>query len=208
MTFNGTVVVLWNNVSGGESFMPGDRVARLLLDGFAIMGVAAQVVGVEGRDGMPALKTGDPDRYRDLHHPGDDYCYDIYTQAGQLLAPDRPRESDPLAGLDVQHLVAMGVSQSAARLAAYLNGVQSLTSRDDAFLIVVFPNSPCALNVASAPAEVREAGPGNLPGLLPWHEHLLRDDLGVPVIVLNSEWESGSATRITRRTPSSCGGGR
>ncbi len=189
-TFNGTVVVLWNNVSGGESFIQGNRVAELLLDGFAVVGVAAQVVGVEGRDGMPSLKTGDPERYGDLHHPGDDYCYDIYTQAGQLLAPNRPRESDPLDGLDVRHLVAMGVSQSAARLASYVNGVQPLTARYDAFLIVVFPNSPCALNAASAPAEVREAGPGNLPELLPWHEHLIRDDLDVPVIVLNSEWES------------------
>ena len=56
--FNGTVVVLWNNVSAGESFLQSDRVARLLHDGFAVAGVSAQYVGVEGRDGTPAL----PDR--------------------------------------------------------------------------------------------------------------------------------------------------
>ena len=196
--FNGTVVVLWNNVSGGESFLQGNRAAQMLEDGFAVVGVSAQHVGVEGPTaelaalGMvaPSLKGDDPERYGDLQHPGDDFSYDIYTQAARLLAPDRPREHDPLDGLEVRHLLAYGGSQSAARLAAYLNGVQPLVSLFDAFLLLVFPNAPCALNAASAPAEVREAGGTNLHDLLLWHEHVLRDDLDIPVIVVNSEWES------------------
>ena len=90
----------------------------------------------------------------------------------------------------MRHLLAYGASQSAARLAAYLNGVQPIVSQFDAFLLLVFPNAPCALNAASAPAEIREAGGTNMHDLLNWHEHVLRDDLGIPVIVLNSEWES------------------
>ncbi len=197
-TFNGTVVVLWNNVSAGESFIQGNRAAQMLEDGFAVVGVSAQRVGVEGPSaelaalGMvaPSLKGDDPERYGDLQHPGDDFSYDIYTQAARLVASDRPRDDDLLDGLEVRHLLAYGGSQSAARLAAYLNGVQPITSQFDAFLLLVFPNAPCALNAASAPAEIREAGGTNMHDLLVWHEHVLRDDLGVPVMVVNSEWES------------------
>jgi len=196
-TFNGDVVVVWNNVSGGESFMPPNRVAQMLQDGYAVVGVSAQVVGVEGPaaghpapESMPSLKRNDPARYGDLHHPGDDYCWDIYTQAGQLLGPDRPRDLDPLGGLEVEHLIATGGSQSAARLASYLNAVQPLAGAYDAFLLVVYPNAPTALNAETTPAEVRQAGPGNTTQLLPWHEQVTREDLDVPIIVLNSEWES------------------
>ena len=66
----------------------------------------------------------------------------------------------------MRHLLAYGASQSAARLAAYLNGVQPIVSQFDAFLLLVFPNAPCALNAASAPAEIREAGGMNLHDLL------------------------------------------
>ena len=122
--FNGTVIVEWNNVSAGENFLGGRGAGQLLEDGFAIVGVSAQVAGVEGMPDhplaalgqpFPALKTNDPARYETLHHPGDDYSYDIYTQAGLLLATDRPREVDPLGGLQVRHVLASGGSQSAAR---------------------------------------------------------------------------------------------
>ena len=61
----------------------------MLQDGFALVGVSAQRVGVEGPSaelaalGMvsPSLKGNDPERYGDLQHPGDDFSYDIYTQA-------------------------------------------------------------------------------------------------------------------------------
>ena len=51
---------------------------------------------------VPSLKGIDPERYSELHHPGDDFSYDIFTQAAQLLGPDRRRERDPLGGLDVR----------------------------------------------------------------------------------------------------------
>ncbi len=190
-TFNGTVLVNWNNVSAGESFVQPDRAAQLVGDGFVLVGVSAQAVGVEGRGGgLPALKTGDPSRYGDLHHPGDDFSYDIFTQAGQLVSANRNSAVDPLDGLDVQHVLAMGGSQSAARLATYINGIQPLTNAFDAFFLVVFPNAPCSLTKASAPVEVPQAGRGNMAEMLRWYEHTVRDDLDIPVIVLNSEWEA------------------
>ncbi len=201
-SFNGTVIVNWNNVSSGEVFETPQRAAQLVKDGFALIGVSAQLVGVEGPPALPpelaerlggiqlpGLKTGDPDRYESLHHPGDDYCYDIFTQAAELLGPDRPRELDPLDGFAVRHLVATGGSQSASRLGAYINGIQPLTSVFDAFLLLVFPNAPCALNSASAPQTLGAIGENSF-ALLPFYTYRLRDDLQVPVIVLNSEAEA------------------
>lgn len=154
--FNGTVVVNWNNVSAGESFEPPRSAARLVADGFVLVGVSAQHVGVEGAGAsgwagfqMPALKIDEPSRYRSLSHPGDDYSFDIFTQAGRLLDRDRTEGTGPLEALDVRHVIATGGSQSAARLMGYFNGVHPLESVFDAFLLTVFPNAPSALNAAS-----------------------------------------------------------
>jgi Alpha/beta hydrolase domain len=196
--FNGTVIVEWNNVSGGERFLNGPGAAQLLQEGFAVVGVSAQFVGVEGSPDhplaalgqLPALKTDNPLRYGALHHPGDDYSYDIFTHAGQLLGSDRPRDLDPLGGLEVRHLIATGGSQSGARLGTYINAIQAMESVFDAFLLVVYPNTPCAMTQASAPAELPQTFGPNTFHLLGWFKYLLRDDLGVPIIVLNSESEA------------------
>jgi hypothetical protein len=190
--FNGTVIVEWNNVSAGENFLLGRSAAQLLKDGFAVVGVSAQFVGVEGMQNMPfpSLKTENPQRYASMSHPSDDYSYDIFAQAGELLGPNRPHDSDPLAGLEVRHLIAKGGSQSGARLAGYLNGVHGVSSIYDAFLLMVYPNTPTALNGASAPAELPQTFGPNGFHLLEWYKHLLRNDLEVPIIVLNSESEA------------------
>ena len=190
--FNGTVIVEWNNVSAGENFFLNRSAPQLLGDGFAVVGVSAQYLGVEGMPGMPvpSLKTENPQRYASMHHPSDDYSYDIFAQAGELLGPQRPHDVDPLEGLDVRHLIAVGVSQSSARLGGYLNGVHAVSSIYDAFLLVVYPNSPCALNGDSAPAELPQTYGPNGFHLLEWYKHFLREDLDVPIIVLNSESEA------------------
>jgi Alpha/beta hydrolase domain len=195
--FNGTVVVNWNNVSAGESFEPAQSAARLVEDGFVLAGVSAQRVGVEGADvagppgfEMPALKTGDALRYGALAHPGDDFSFDIFTQAGRLVARDRPGGAGPLEGFAVRHVIATGGSQSAARLMGYFNGVHPLESVFDAFLLTVFPDAPCALNAASAAETLPRMGGPNPFALIDWNGHLLRLDLEAPCIILNSEAEA------------------
>ena len=195
--FNGTAIVNWNNVSAGESFEPPRSAARRVEDGFVLVGVSAQRIGVEGAGGgggtgfqMPALKTDDPERYGSLEHPGDDYSFDIFTQAARLLGPDRPGEPDPLPGFEVRHVIATGGSQSGARLMTYVNGVQPLTSVFDAFLLTVSPNAPCALNAESALESLPRMNGPNPFALLDFHTYLLRDDLTAPVIVVNSEAEA------------------
>ncbi len=195
--FNGTVVVNWNNVSGGESFEPPKSAARYVDDGFVLVGVSAQRVGVEGSGAPPgtgfqmaALKMDDPERYGSLAHPGDDYSYDIFTQAALVLGPSRSGDTDPLPGFDIRHLIATGGSQSAARLMCYINAVQPLDAAYDAFLLTVFPNAPCAVNAEAASPSLPRMGGPNPFALLDWNAYVIRDDLASPCIVLNSEAEA------------------
>ena len=59
------------------------------------VGVSAQSVGVEGGGGAfdISLKVVDPVRYGGLNHPGDDYSYDIFSQAAQSRTETRRSRS-------------------------------------------------------------------------------------------------------------------
>lgn len=127
--FNGTVVVLWNNVTAGyENFGGGDSL-EAFEGGYAYAAVSAQRVGIHGVGEHPqGLLAWDPERYESLSIPSDDFSYDIYTQAAAAVAADRPcTDVDPMGGLEVRRLLAQGASQSAARLATYCNGIQPLS---------------------------------------------------------------------------------
>jgi hypothetical protein len=85
--FNGTVLVEWLNVSGGIDapavWMMAHR--EILRAGYAYVAVSAQRVGVEGGGtsmlGVDmSLKSQDPARYAALHHPGDEFSYDIFSE--------------------------------------------------------------------------------------------------------------------------------
>ena len=92
--FNGTVLVEWLNVSGGIDapavWMMAHR--EMLRAGYAYIAVSAQRVGVEGGENLMgidmSLKSQNPQRYSPLHHPGDAYAYDIFSQAGRLARTD------------------------------------------------------------------------------------------------------------------------
>jgi hypothetical protein len=192
--FNGTVIVLWNNVSAGyENFAGGDS-AEVYEGGFAYVAVSVQRVGIHGQPDNPqGLRDWDPERYGSLSIPSDDYSFDIYTQAANLVAPDRPRAAlDPMGGLEVRRLIAQGASQSAARLASYLNGVQPITRRFDAFFFVMYFGGGTPLEVGDAVMTVREAAADASQPRIPEGLHLLRDDLGIPVMVVNTECEATS----------------
>ncbi len=190
--FNGTVIALWNNVTAGYENFGGGESLEVFEGGFAYAAVSAQRVGVHGVGEHPqGLRAWDPDRYGSLSIPGDDYSYDIFTQAAAAVAPDRPRgRVDPMGGLEVQRLVAQGASQSAARLATYVNGVQPLTGRFDAFFLVMYFGGGTPLEVGddvmTLQADVAEQQRPRIPEGV----HLLRDDLGIPVMVMNTECEA------------------
>lgn len=149
--FNGTVVVEWlNSVAGVDlDFHFMSVYEELLREGYVWVGVSAQRLGVEGGlgtglptddgNGVPGLenplplKKWDPQRYGELAHPGDDYSYDIYSQAAQVLT--RPDGVDPLEGLAVEQVIAAGMSQAASRLVTYVNAVHPIADIYDGFLI-------------------------------------------------------------------------
>jgi hypothetical protein len=187
---NGTVVVTWQNVSAGyESGAPDDGE---IYEGYTWVGVSAQEVGFYGfptgmermasRRGLPLLEH-DPERYGDLHHPGDQAAFDLFSQAGRALAPDRRREHDvdPLGGVPVERLIAAGGSQSAMRLATYLNAIHPAERCFDGFLLSVW--------------EARAPRPEE--GVLPMGMRTaLRTDTPTPVIVVNSEFESTHLAQV------------
>lgn len=193
--FNGTVIVLWNNVSAGyENFGGGDSY-EVFENGYAYVAVSAQRVGIHGTPDNPqGLHAWDPARYGSLSIPSDDYSFDIFTKAANLVAPDRPRTPmDVMGGLEVQRLVAQGASQSAARLASYLDGVQPVTRRFDAFLLVMYFGGGTPLEVGDAVMTVpRDDAAAAHAVKIPEGEHRLRDDLGIPIMVVNTECEATS----------------
>jgi hypothetical protein len=186
--FNGTVLLSWNNVSGGFDAWGAGAHAGAFAEGFAYVGVTAQRVGVHGAGENPmGLIAWDASRYGSLSIPSDDYSYDIFTRAAHAVGPERVGTVDPLGGLRVRHVIAQGGSQSAARLATYLNAIQPLAGVIDAFLLTVYFGWGTPLEVGDLVLTVENPEIGRLIG---GGGHLLRSDLDLPVMVVNSESET------------------
>jgi Alpha/beta hydrolase domain len=187
--FNGTVLVSWNNVSAGFDGYTVDS-PETLESGYAYVAVTAQRAGVHGMGQHPmGLVQWDPDRYRGLSIPSDDYSFDIFSQAARLVSTERPRSPiDPLDGLGVRHLVAVGGSQSASRLAAYINAVHPIDLLFDAFFPFLYFGGGSPLDVGD---EVFNPGAGGRErSSLPMIPCRVRDDLDALVMIVNSEVEA------------------
>ncbi|MCK5859669.1 MAG: hypothetical protein KAG72_10010 [Abyssibacter sp.] len=130
--FNGTVVLDWNNVTLQFDIESTWAAANdvLMERGFIYVGVSAQKQGV---DGAPtSLYFWDPVRYADLMHPGDDYSFDIFSQAAQavfdpIVMPAEIRDH-------IERVVATGSSQSAGRLTTYINEVHERDRMFDGYM--------------------------------------------------------------------------
>jgi hypothetical protein len=166
--FNGTVIVEWLNVSGGIDapavwFMAHREIARA---GYGYVAVSAQHVGVEGGDNMVgfdmSLKAQDAERYSRLHHPGDEFAYDIYSQIGRLV------RDGAVDGLNPKAALAVGESQSAMFLTTYVNEVDPVEAIFDGFLVHSRFGPAAPLEGGSALEESRPAP--------------FRDDPRVPVL--------------------------
>jgi Alpha/beta hydrolase domain len=180
--FNGTVLVEWLNVSGGIDapavWMMAHR--EIVRAGYAYVAVSVQKVGVEGGASMlgadMSLKSQDPTRYAALSHPGDAFCYDIFSQIGGLVR--NAGNNSVLRELVPQHVVAVGESQSAMFLTTYINAVDPLARIYDGFLV-----------------HSRFAGAAPLDGISIFDESqasmaqavIFRPDLRVPLVTLITE---------------------
>src|SRR5262249_14352041 len=113
---NGTLVVNWNNVSGGVDLVGLDE-HEFFDSGYAMLAVTTQAVGVHGYTSAPmGLVAWDDERYGSLSIPTDDASYGIFAGVARCARSGALHEAGALDGFDVEHVVAMGGSQSAARL--------------------------------------------------------------------------------------------
>jgi hypothetical protein len=181
--FRGTVYVEWLNVSGTVDASPDwaqshSEVARQRA---AFVLVSAQQVGVNSLK-FGGIVPGDPVRYASLNHPGDDYSYDIFSQAGQAVWDGN------LVDGRVRRVIAMGQSQSAGRLATYIDAVHQLVGVYDGYVV-----------------HSRNAGSSALSSSVPTPvPTLIRDDL-VPVIAFQAEADVANSGLLTRQ-PETLGG--
>ncbi|MGH7434558.1 MAG: alpha/beta hydrolase domain-containing protein [Polyangiaceae bacterium] len=186
--FNGTVVIEWLNVTGGVDADPDFAFQRveLLRSGFAWVGVSAQAAGVVGGGlSLGALTGGaaqplvkeDTQRYGSLRHPGDDYSYDIFSQAGRALR--HAGAIDPLGGLVPQRLLGDGESQSAIRLVMYVDAIHPIARVFDGFFLHSRFGGTAPLS-GSADAGVNALAGGPSPARI-------RTDLDVPVFQFETE---------------------
>ncbi len=133
--------------------------------------------------------SGTSKRYGSLHIPGDSFSYDIFTHGARSVCPSRSTVGgDPMRGLEVKRVIATGGSQSASRLATYLNAVHAREQIFDAVLLFTYfgflssIDSDTTLDLADP--DTSRAFHHSDSGVL------LRTDLDIPVMVVNSECET------------------
>jgi Alpha/beta hydrolase domain len=204
--FTGTVILEWLNVSAGfdapAHWMLTHR--QVIRAGWAWVGVSAQRAGVEGGNifetagaepdegsrrtmVLPALKESDPARYGALHHPGDAFCFDIFSQAARAV-----REGGVLGSLPVECLLATGQSQSAIHLVTYVNAVApAVGPACDGYLIG--SRTGMAAPLTGWDGRIRTEGPDGV---------RVRTDGRAPVLTVQTESDvTGVLAGVTARQP-------
>ncbi len=181
---NGVVVLDWLNVSGGIDSCAEWRYLHreIIRKGMTYVGLSAQQAGISGGGIVPGspLQQIDPERYGRLDHPGDQFSYDIFTQAARALrSPD-----GPLQGRTTNALLATGSSQSAAYLVSYLNAAHPLNNVIDGFLLDGRGDTGAPMSgpylTAAAFASIGGRRPVN-------EKHRIREDMQTPTMVVQTE---------------------
>ena len=118
--------------------------------------------------------------------PGDQYSYDIYTQAARALLVGG--HANPLAPLHPKRLLAVGESQSALYLTTYIDAIQPLYHVFDGFLV-----------------HSRAGGAVGIPGASPSGSFggavHIRTDIGVPVLMMITETDETFGGYYRARQP-------
>jgi Alpha/beta hydrolase domain len=176
--FSGTVFVEWLNVSGGVDSAPDWILGHVeaIRSGHAWVGVSAQFAGVEGGGGiLPIIDLGlkkvSPARYGSLHHPGDSFSYDMFSQAGMAVR----QPAGPLGELQVRRVIAVGESQSAFRLVTYIDAIHPVAHVYDGYFVHSRGAFGAALSEAPQP-DIPVPGAARI-----------RSDIDVPVLTFETE---------------------
>lgn len=128
--FNGTVIVEWMNASSGSdldvTFL--SMLPLMAEKGYAFVAVTAQQVTVN------FLRGRNPDRYGTLEMEdilqggvfgGQPAAFEVFSQAGKALL-NNGAVVDPMGGLQVERLIAIGQSQSSSRLTNFVNLIHGI----------------------------------------------------------------------------------
>jgi Alpha/beta hydrolase domain len=215
--FTGTVLLEWLNVSAGfdaaAHWMLTHR--QIVRAGWAWVGVSAQRAGIEGGNifssagavkgegeaggegsrslMLPALKASDPARYGALRHPGDAFCFDIFSQAARAVR-DAGHGPGLLGPLEAGCLLASGQSQSAIHLVTYVNAVAPTVPADlacDGYLIG--SRAGMAAPLSGWDGRMRREGPDGV---------RIRTDRRAPVLTVQTETDvTGVLAGISARQP-------
>jgi len=184
--FNGTVIVEFMQEYFGSERDTNFRwnAEALLREGFGWVGVSLHHEGIDDPKPMQEMTYGtikftmgmtlarwDPQRYGTLSVPTSDLSYDILTQVASVVGPKRVSGTvDPLEGLKVRKIIAVGNTIAGHRLAIYANGVQPQTHAFDGFFMQdLTPNKLQLAQDVPTPTE-----------------QPLRTDVDVPVMVFNT----------------------
>jgi hypothetical protein len=139
--FNGIVVVEWLNVTGGADkdidwWQSGHHFVR---NGYAFVAVSAQQMGIATMQEWSPQRYGSLDTTHDGMVSRDALSYDIFSAVGKAI--NRVGEAtaagqvDILGGLKARQILATGHSQSASRLATYLNTIHPLEPIYDGVMV-------------------------------------------------------------------------
>jgi hypothetical protein len=202
--FNGTVWVEWFNVTGGldapAAWISGHN--QVIRSGAAWVGVTAQAGGVDGEAhtvqskaiAIPqgGLVKSDPVRYGTLHHPGDLFSYDIFTQAGVAIRGNG-KGVRPLQGFDVKRLIAIGQSQSAGRLTTYVDAVQPVAGVYDGVMLFSRGATPAPLG-----ERLVDGNDPTIPAIA-----RIRTDVTIPVFTFETEYDVSVLKYADARQPDS-----
>jgi hypothetical protein len=154
---------------------------ELAREGYAWVGVSAQKGGIDGGGinyvglSLP-LKKVSPKRYKSLVHPGDQYSYDIYSQAARAVI--QPGSINPLGDLHVQRAVALGESQSADFMLTYVNAVAPIDKLFSGYFIHSRLHGSAGLSPQTTGTSIDFSSRSPVQ---------VRDDLGVPVMMVQTE---------------------
>ncbi|SDT17818.1 hypothetical protein SAMN05216421_3080 [Halopseudomonas xinjiangensis] len=118
---NGVVLMEWQNVTAGydlDALWHGEQIMR---DGYTWIGVSAQRVGVNQLREWSPTRYGELDVTADGEWMTDQLSYEIFAQAAEAVRG--PEGADPMGGLSVDKIIAMGGSQSAGRMTVYYDRI-------------------------------------------------------------------------------------
>ncbi|HBW84492.1 MAG TPA: hypothetical protein DEF79_10685 [Gammaproteobacteria bacterium] len=139
--FNGVVVVEWLNVTGGPDkdidwWQVGEHLMR---SGYAYVAVSAQQMGVDIMEAWGSARYGGLDMTSAGTVDNDALSFDAFAAVGRAIfrrgEASGTGVTDILDGLRAEQIIATGHSQSASRLATYINSIHPLESIFDGFMV-------------------------------------------------------------------------